>query len=99
MIFYFALYILLCLICAFTFLRAFFYKLCKVITGEDRLYSDPKFEKVIKQFALIRIFPPAIYTESQRSRWESEWWKFVIVALISGVAIILVLVISERDFS
>ena len=81
----FYLRIILNIIAGWFFLRAFLYKLLKIICvafEKKDLYSDIRYKKTLSIFATFRIVPPLKYDETRQKQWGKMWWGYGLVFII-----------------
>ena len=77
--------VLLCILCG---IRAWWYKLYRMLVGRERLESDPLILRARVVFDTLRIFPPSDWSEPDKKKWETRCWIYGLAAIVLFVGVV-----------
>jgi hypothetical protein len=74
--------------------RIFLHRFLASFIGEHTLYTESKYKEIIKLLVYSGISPWPNWDEEQRHSWESRWWIYCVIGVISSIVVIYTLYLS-----
>ncbi len=74
--------------------RIFFHRLLTFFVNEHEFFADPKYKELVKVLVYSGISPWPHWDEDQRRNWDSRWWIYGIIGLVSFLIVSYTLYLS-----